>query len=732
MQKAGDEAQTNEDNLQKLVVTAVEYFNRGNFDLAKECAISLTKKFPENYIGYKILGAVYRYDGKLSKSLEMTLKTAKLMPNDAEVYNNLGNLYTDIGQIFEAKNNYEKAIKLNPQNSLFHNNLGHLFYKSKLYKQAIISYEEALLINESSFQTNNSLGNSLFELKRYEEAEKYYQRAIEINPNFSDGYANLGLVKSKNSKNEEAFGSYEKAINLDSENLIAYTGIADLLSKKKLTVSISRLERVLKELLNIENLCDPNKLSKIVITILKSNPVIKMAIKTYKNCTMAQATQITLNLSRTSFLIDFITKATLPDLELERLLIFTRNNILNNLNKFEKNLSVIQFQNALAQHCFINEYIYPITHHEEKLLEKLSFTIESDIEMGQIVNSLQISCLASYRGLKEYKWADCLIPNQEIGNLIKLQISNPKTEEALKSTIPSLMIIKNNISEKVKEQYEKNPYPRWVSFQKPVKPVSVLDTFRQLNIKIRPSNIGEDGNHRLLIAGCGTGRHAIETALRFNTWKVMAIDLSLSSLAYAKRKVNEYGISNVDFYQADILEFKNLEFEFDIIESVGVLHHLETPIDGWSILAGRLKEKGLMKIGLYSSTARADITNYRNSELNIDIGGNHENLVRAREKIISGEESFGYISKIRDFYSASEFRDLLLHEKEHQFTIPKIKSCISKLGLIFCGFESPSIQEKFIRIYGKEYLLDLDTWHIFEEKNPKVFLGMYQFWVQKI
>ena len=48
----------------------------------------------------------------------------------------------------------------------------------------------------------------------------------------------------------------------------------------------------------------------------------------------------------------------------------------------------------------------------------------------------------------------------------------------------------------------------------------------------------------VLIAGCGTGQHSIESAMRFEKAKVLAVDLSLSSLAYAKRKTNELNIKN--------------------------------------------------------------------------------------------------------------------------------------------------------------------------------------------
>ena len=105
----------------------------------------------------------------------------------------------------------------------------------------------------------------------------------------------------------------------------------------------------------------------------------------------------------------------------------------------------------------------------------------------------------------------------------------------------------------------------------------------------------------ILIAGCGTGQHSITTAARFKSSKVLAIDLSLSSLAYAKRKTEELAIKNIDYMQADILDLGQLNKQFDIIESVGVLHHMDNPMEGWKVLTDCLKPDGLMLIGLYLS-----------------------------------------------------------------------------------------------------------------------------------
>ena len=85
---------------------------------------------------------------------------------------------------------------------------------------------------------------------------------------------------------------------------------------------------------------------------------------------------------------------------------------------------------------------------------------------------------------------------------------------------------------------------------------------------------------KILIAGCGTGQQLI-LAQRYKNAKIIAIDISSKSLAYAQRKLDEYQIKNVKLIQMDILDIEILNEKFDIIECVGVLHHMEHPLDGF-------------------------------------------------------------------------------------------------------------------------------------------------------
>ena len=237
-----------------------------------------------------------------------------------------------------------------------------------------------------------------------------------------------------------------------------------------------------------------------------------------------------------------------------------------------------------------------------------------------------------------------------------------------------------------------------------------------------------------MIAGCGTGQHSIGTAARFKGSKVLAIDLSLSSLAYAKRKTEEHGIENIKYMQADILDLNKLNKQFDIIESAGVLHHMDDPAAGWKVLADCLKPGGLMCIGLYSELGRQHIVEARKEIYQLGLGSSNTEMRSLRDIIINSAKDHHKIIKIsRDFYSLSTLKDLLFHVQEHRFTTPQIKDHLEKLGLKFCGFESQNILSHFYKTNkNKGDAYDLDKWQKYEKANPKAFAGMYQFWCQKV
>ena len=179
---------------------------------------------------------------------------------------------------------------------------------------------------------------------------------------------------------------------------------------------------------------------------------------------------------------------------------------------------------------------------------------------------------------------------------------------------------------------------------------------------------------------------------------MLAVDVSLTSLAYARRKTRELGLRNIEYAQADILELGTIDRTFDIIELVGVLHHLAEPTAGWRVLVSLMRPGGRMCIGLYSNLARCVITEAR---AHIAAGGYHAtagDIRRCRQDIIREAERWKMLIGVKDFYSMSGCRDMLFNVMEHRFTIPEIAAFLNDNDLSFLAFEpfdDPTVIDKF-------------------------------------
>ena len=172
---------------------------------------------------------------------------------------------------------------------------------------------------------------------------------------------------------------------------------------------------------------------------------------------------------------------------------------------------------------------------------------------------------------------------------------------------------------------------------------------------------------------------------------MLAVDLSLTSLAYAKRKTRELDIGNIEYRQADILALGSIAERFDVIECSGVLHHLEDPVAGWRILCSLLRPSGVMRIGLYSEIARRHVVRAREFVASEGFAPTPDGIRACRTAIRArGDDPLlARVARGEDFYSLSGCRDLVFHVQEQRFTLPQIAGLIERLGLQFIGFEFP-------------------------------------------
>ena len=545
------------------------------------------------------------------------------------------------------------------------------------------------------------MGNALKDQGKLEKAIEAYNEAISINPDFAEAYYNMG--------------NSLKGITFKRRN----RGLQDII--------ITILDK--------QTYARPGDIAGAAISLLKVEPNLQKQLEMVNADGLENSPQdVILELNKLPLLIKLLKVCPLPDLDLEGLLKNLRASILANISCLKRVPDhLLKFQSALALQCFLNEYIYNQTQGEERTLEALSKSVKRALENNQQPTPQAILTLASYKALYEYDWWDTLIITDDIRDVHSRQIRDIQREKDLKSQVPILQEIANDVSSKVRAQYEERPYPRWVNLSLPLNPASLSKLVNENNLRIFNEKILSVNAPNILIAGCGTGQHSIGTAARFKSSKVLAIDLSLSSLAYAKRKTEEMGIENIEYMQADILNLGELNRKFDIIESTGVLHHMTNPMAGWEVLTDCLKPSGLMKIGLYSESARQHVAETRKEITQLSIGTSDPETKYFRNMIVqSNKVRHKMLANSADFYSLSGLRDLLFHVQEHRFTILQIKDYLVKLGLKFCGFEHREIVSHFkMTNTNSEDPYNLEKWHLYEDANPSAFSEMYQFWVQK-
>lgn len=362
---------------------------------------------------------------------------------------------------------------------------------------------------------------------------------------------------------------------------------------------------------------------------------------------------------------------------------------------------------AIARYCFRTEYIMSAGDEELTALAKL--------DPKSLPENLALH--ACYDWLYKREDAQALQHDALLD-----QISEPLALQEAAQSIEALVEIQDDTSKAVQEQYEEFPYPRWNAMDAALKNEEIEESLKGTAAKI-------------LIAGCGTGREAIELAAALPDAEVLAIDLSRVSLAYAKNKAEYFGIKNVTFKHADILELGVLDERFDYITSSGVLHHMKDPKAGWAVLNGLLKPGGLMRIALYSEQARAGIVKSRDVIAEQGIGSDAEGIRSFRDNAVElvGAQTVAYLEMYIDYYYMSECRDLLFHVQEHRFDLPQLEDILNEYSLTFLGFHhSPKVFAQYDKMFKDDPMRrDLGNWAAFEKKNPETFKIMYRFWCKK-
>lgn len=700
-----------------------------------------------------------------------------LNPNLAEAHTHLGNVLREQGKLEDAEISYRRAIALRPDEARAHVGLGNILNDRGDPKGAIDCYRLALGLNNTIAEAHNNCGNALNDLGRLDEALACYQQALAFMPDLVQARNNIAVVLRNQGKLQEAKAVFGQIVQSHPAYVTALDNLASLLSTlgdvvaatnvicqsltlqntqnaQRIFVDVMRNGRRIADNGTIRSMMTraltepwgrPSDLAQTGVELLKLDayigPCIARAVAAWPKFLPAQELYEAggpAALMDNPVLCGLLTSTQNPDVEMERFLTAARHLLLAaaiDADAGQDERGALPFYSALAQQCFINEYVFSQSEEEGRQVDALCARLTAALESGAPVPALWVAAIAAYRPLGSVPLSLRLLDRpfpEPAAALVAQQIAEPQAEALLRAQMPRLTDIADGVSRDVRELYEENPYPRWVRTARG-EALNSIGAYVNRKFPLAHFQRRTVASTDILIAGCGTGQHAIEVTRRFRDAQVLAIDLSLSSLAYAKRKSRE--LTNIEYAQADILELGALGRTFALIESAGVLHHMADPYAAWGTLLSLLRPGGFMLVGLYSEAARRDILRARDFIAARQFAPVPDQIRQCRQEIMASHEAENLTSLLQqsDFFSISTCRDLLFHVQEFYVTLAGIDAYLRAKQLTLLGFEvNPSVLQAYRQRFPNDpAATDLGQWQVFETENPDTFSGMYQFWLQK-
>ena len=773
-------AAANLDGERKRAVVAL--VAAGRLGEAEERLWDLARSHPEEAFVWSMLGSVLLLREQNEEALPVLAEACRLSPGQAGLWANAGLALAELCRPEEAMAHFAKALSLDPSCVAAHNGMGRALEASGRLREAAASYRTSLAVKPDQHRTHYNLGNVWLALGRADRAAASYREALELRPDYAFALTNLGLALRETGDLAEAASCARRALAADpgqpeASNLLATLlletrgdpaealavamaslAVAGRPETKRLFVACARrcapapTDTAFRELLRralAEPWARPEDVAGCAVRLLEADPLVAGCVARVRAVWPRRlpAGELYGEVGRRALFDDPLLAGVLDAAPvcspgLERLLTQVRRTLLEEARALapgrEADARDLVFYAALARQCRINEYVYDVPDEESDGVAALIRSLDEALAGDGPVPALWPVAVAAYLPLHALPMAGRLLERDwpaPVEAVLDQQVRQHREEQVLRSAIARLTPVEDPVSRRVRRQYEENPYPRWVLAAPPGQTARLGDYLRERFplAPIAPLPMRGRGPD-ILVAGCGTGQHSLETARRVAGARVLAVDLSLTSLCYAWRKTREAGVTSVEYAQADILRLGGIGRRFDLIESCGVLHHLADPLAGWRALLPLLRPGGIMRLGFYSRLARSGIARMRRHIADRGLPATPGAIRRLRQEIMDAppQEDWGRIM-LTDFFSASGCRDLLFHVEEHCLSLLEIKAFCLDEGLHLLGFDlEPSVLAAYRSRFPEDpAALDWVGWNAFEQDNPETFLEMYQFWVQR-
>lgn len=243
----------------------------------------------------------------------------------------------------------------------------------------------------------------------------------------------------------------------------------------------------------------------------------------------------------------------------------------------------------------------------------------------------------------------------------------------------------------VKAFYEAYPYPTGLS------ETGAENDPALLLREVRPPQSVQNSTIQILEAGCGCGLGLLATARRHPHICFTGVDINQVGISQAQQQAHAQGLSNIRFKPVDLMTLEGLqtpEDGFDLIYSLGVLHHLSDPALGLKNLASLLAPGGVISCMLYGRYGREPLQRLMDAiGLATDPGSSIEERLHAARMLaeVADKTIFKDSPWERTFeVDEIEFVDRCLHVNQQSYDIESLWLLLQQADLQFLRWLKPA------------------------------------------
>ena len=175
----------------------------------------VTKKYPDDATGFRVLGTAYNQRGDYRNALHCFSRAIEIDPGYYETWYNRALVKAADEDMKGALDDYSKCIALNPRHARSYNNRGNLKAKLKDYTGALSDFNTAIVISPWNADTYNNRGNLKAINGDMQNALIDFNEAIRLDSSFAQAYSNRGNVNAYFGDYQGAIIDYRKALAIN-------------------------------------------------------------------------------------------------------------------------------------------------------------------------------------------------------------------------------------------------------------------------------------------------------------------------------------------------------------------------------------------------------------------------------------------------------------------------------------------------------------------------------------